>query len=50
MESQVRCAIGIAFINSISRLSVPFPSPIFGFLWLAAGEEGAFCGGLSGGG
>ena len=38
----MRCVVGIAFVDSISRLSVPFSSLVFGFFWFAAGDEGAY--------
>jgi len=49
----VRCVIGIVFVDGISRLSVPFPSLVFGFLLVRGWRRGvvfSFCGGLGGGG
>lgn len=40
MESQVRCVIGVVFINSISRLSVFFPPSILGYFFFVAGKGG----------
>ncbi len=43
MESQVRCVVGIVFIDSISRLSVFFPSFVFGLLLVRGWGRGRVC-------
>ena len=52
MESQVRCVVGVVFVDSISRLSGFFPSFMSGLLLVRGWGRGrvfAFCGGLGGG-
>ena len=53
METQLRWVVGIALVDSISRLSVPFSSLVFKVLLVRGWRRGgvfAFCGGLSRGG